>query len=276
MGPQISLDTTESKGSETPSGHEQAIHNAEVWSRGNFVRDYAKSKLRPPEAALFDHFSAELAGTVLELGCGAGRVTGHLIERAREVEALDLSPLMVEYCRQNYPRAKVEVGDLSDLSRYRSGSFDAVVASACVLDVLDDADRRHTLAEIRRLLTRDGVLIASFHNLHYAPRIARPTRVLSRSPMRMVRNVLRTPVRIRNLRNLRGLQHFESDYAVLVDEGHEFSLLHYYISRDAQERQFSELGFALLECLDMAGAAVGPGQTAASHSELHYAARRLG
>ncbi len=275
MASQISLDSSGSQRSETALGHEQAVHNARVWSRGDFVGDYAKTNLRPPEAALFDRFSAEVAGAVLELGCGAGRVTGHLIERARHVEALDLSPLMVEYCRRNYPAATVEVGDLSDLSRYRSGSFDAVVASSCVLDVLDDADRRHTLREIRRLLTRDGVLIASSHNLHYAPRIARPTRVLSRSPLRMVRNVIRTPVRIRNQKNLRGRQHFESDYAVLVDEGHEFSLLHYYISRDAQERQFGELEFALLECLDMKGSTVGPRQTAELHSELHYAARRL-
>ena len=276
MVPQISLEKADSQRSGPASAHEQAALNAEVWSRGNFVSEYAKSELRPPEAALFERFEAEIAGRVLELGCGAGRVTGHLIRRAEQVEALDLSPAMIEYCRAKYPGGKFEIGDLSDLSRYESGSFDAVVASFCVLDVLDDADRRHTLEEIHRLLAPDGVLIASFHNLHYAPLIVGPTRVLARSPLQIVRNILRTPVRVRNHRSLRGLQRFESDYAVLVDEGQEFSLLHYYISRDAQKRQFGELRFEMLECLDMKGAAVGPGETAAWCPELHYAARRLG
>jgi SAM-dependent methyltransferase len=274
MSPQTSSEQQDPR----PSGEAstQALLNAEVWSRGNFVGDYARKDLRPPESALLDRFGAEIAGRVLELGCGAGRVTGHLIQRAREVVALDVSPAMISYCRDTYPGASFEVGDLIDLSRFQEGSFDAVVASFCVLDVLDDADRRRTLAAIRRLLVPNGVLIASSHNIHYAPHIAAPTRVLSRSPLRMLRNVLRTPVRVRNHRSLRALEHFESDYAVLVDEGHEFSLLHYYISRDAQQRQFEEQQFAFLECLDMTGSPVGPGQAAASCSELYYAARPRG
>jgi SAM-dependent methyltransferase len=253
----------------------QAASNAEVWSRGEFVEDYAKRALRAPEAALFERFAEDLAGEVLELGCGAGRVTGHLIERARSVHALDISPAMIAYCRANRPGAIYSVGDLADLSRFADGSFDAVVASFCVLDVLDDAGRSLTLDEIGRVLVPAGLLIVSSHNLHFAPRIPGPLRIASRSPRRMLRNLLRTPARVRNLRRLRALERHGAEHAILVDDAHEFTLLHYYISADAQARQFERHGFATLACLDLDGRELAPGQTAADSPELHYAARRV-
>ncbi len=253
----------------------QSTLNAEVWAAGEFLGDYTGTELRPPEAALLEAFATELTGRVLELGCGAGRVTRHLVERARSVHAVDLSPRMVERCQQTCPRATCSVGDVGDLSPFHSGSFEAVVASFCVLDVLDDAARRRALEEIHRLLGAGGLLIASSHNLAHAPRIPKPTRLRSRSPARMVRNLVRVPLRVRNHRRLHPLERFESDYAVLVDEAHDFSLLHYYIARDAEERQLAEHGFALLECLDLDAAPVRPGEAAGDCPELHYAARRL-
>ena len=68
----------------------------------------------------------------------------------------------------------------------------------------------------------------------------------------------------------------ERDYAVLVDEAHEFTLLHYYISRDAQERQLAEEGFELVECLALSGEPVGPGEARADCAELYYVARGAG
>lgn len=45
--------------------------------------------------------------------------------------------------------------------------------------------------------------------------------------------------------------------------------------RDAQDRQLAAAGFTLLECLDLDGRVVQPGEQAAPHPELHYVARRL-
>jgi SAM-dependent methyltransferase len=248
--------------------------NADVWSGEGFVKDYAGEDLKPVESILFAGNRKELEGRVLELGCGAGRVTGHLIEIAQTVHGLDISPAMVAYCRGTYPQAAFSEGDLRDLSAFPDGSYDAVVAIANVLDVLGDADRRRVLGEIARILTPGGLFIASSHNLAFAPRIAKPTRIYARNPRRIVENVVRLPRRLRNRRRLAPLQRVEFDYAILIDEAHDFTLLHYYISRDAQARQFIEQGFELLECLDLKGATVGPGETSARSSELHYVARR--
>jgi hypothetical protein len=50
--------------------------------------------------------------------------------------------------------------------------------------------------------------------------------------------------------------------------------LHYYIDRDAQERQFTAHGFGLLGCFDLDGRPVDPGDDAADYPELHYVAQR--
>ena len=153
--------------------NDQARLNAELWARGDFVEFYATRDLRPVEATLLDRYRDALAGRVLELGCGAGRLTGHLCELAQIVHGVDISPAMVAYCRQTYPRGTFSEGDLRDLSRFESGSFDVVVAPFNVLDVLGDAERRRVLKEIRRILDSGGLLIMSSHNRGYAPGSAR-------------------------------------------------------------------------------------------------------
>ena len=252
----------------------QARLNAELWAQGDFVEIYATRDLRPVEATLLDRHHDALTGRVLELGCGAGRLTGHLCELAQIVHGIDLSPDMVAFCRRTYPRAVFSEADLRDLSQFDDGSFDVVVAPFNVLDVLGDAERRRALKEIRRVLVIDGLLIMSSHNRGYSLRIAAGIRVLVGNPRRPAASLRSLPRRLANRRRLRPLQRAENGYAILNDEAHNFSVLHYYISRDAQEHQLAEQGFELLECLDLTGAVVHPGETSARSSELHYAARR--
>jgi SAM-dependent methyltransferase len=253
---------------------DQAQLNANFWARGECVEFYAKDGLRPVEKLLLERFAAQLAGTVLELGCGAGRLTGHLCELARELHALDLSPAMVAYCRSAYPRATFTVGDLRDLSGFTSSSYDAVVAPFNVLDVLGDAERREVLHDIGRLLAPEGLLIISSHNREYVPRRRPGFHVWIASPRHPLASLRRLPRRLRNRHRMRALELSENDYAIRNDEAHEFAVLHYYISRDAQESQLAAQGFQLIECLDLDGQTVTPGSAAAECPELHYVARR--
>jgi SAM-dependent methyltransferase len=256
------------------AGDAQVAVNVRVWSRVNFVRQYASRDLRPPEAVLLERYREELGGGVLELGCGAGRISGHLAQIARELRAVDVSPAMIAYSSKTYPGAIFELRDLRDLSVYEDASYDAVVAGFSVLDVLDDTERRHVLTAIARILVPGGLLIMSSHNLAHAPRIRSPLQLRGAGPTHAAARLLFAPLRLRNHRRLAPLERRETDYAVLNDEAHQFRLLHYYIDRDAQERQLAETGFELLECLDGAGGVVRPGEQALEHAELHYAARR--
>jgi len=251
--------------------------NTARWSKGDLVDVYASRRLRPVEAALIDRYRTSLGGRVLELGCGAGRLTGHLSEISPNVHGIDLSPAMIAYCQRTYPRASFAVGDLRDLSGFQTGAYDAVVAPFNVLDVLGDAERRQVLGDIGRLMAPDGLLIMSSHNRHYAlhplTRIRLWIRLWLGSPRRPLTSLRNLPLRFANRRRLGKLQRVEDGYSIVNDEAHDFSVLHYYISRDAQERQLIDLGYTLIECLDLHAADVQRGESAAHCSELHYVAR---
>lgn len=248
--------------------------NTTIWRRGGFVWQYRRTRLRPPEAALIASNRAALSGRVLELGCGGGRITGHLVEVATSVHAIDIAADMVAYCRRTYPTATFDEGDLRDLSGFETASWDAIVAGFNVVDVLTDAERSSYLDEMHRMLVPGGLLIFSSHNLECAPLVLAPQRNLTRNPIRFVNRLLRLPRSLSNHRRLSRQQRVEDGYAILNDEAHDYSLLHYYISRDGQERQLGRHGFQLQACLDLAGNPVGPGESAYGFHELHYAAIR--
>jgi hypothetical protein len=148
-----------------------------------------------------------------------------------------------------------------------------VLAPFNVLDVLGDEERRGVLEEIRRIVAPGGLLIMSSHNREYAPRIGPGVRVLLGSPRRPGESIRNLPRRVRNRRALRPLERSETGYSIRNDEAHDFSLLHYYISRDAQERQLAEHGFELIECRDLDGQLVPQHAAAERCPELHYVAR---
>ena len=232
-----------------------------------------------------------LSGRTLEVGCGAGRILGYVMQLGGEAHGVDISPAMVEHCRSRYPAAHTRVGDLADIGRSAEGPFDAVLALDNVLDVFDDAERRRVLTCLRALLGPDGLLIFSSHNLAYVDRAAprdgdraasadrgpgRVRRLLSevasRPPSNVAPAIARIPGRRRNRKRLGPLQRRGDGYAIINDSAHDYALLHYYIGRDDQARQLRETGYELLECLDADGRPVGPGQP---HPDpwLHYVAR---
>lgn len=257
-------------------------HNVRAWAGGDYVAAYSERAIRPAEAVLLATHREALAGRALEVGCGAGRLTRVLVRLAAEVTAVDVSEPMLAAAARAVPEARLEVGDLRDLSRFADGSFGAVVAPGNVLDMLGDEGRRVALRELIRLVSDDGVLLFSSHNQAHLPLmdlgLSAHLHGAFRSPRDFARagyHALRMPVRIRNRRAARALERRDgTDYALVNDPVHDHALVHYFISRDAQERQLAELGCELVDCLDVDGRTVAPGEGAERSSELHYAARR--
>lgn len=258
--------------SQTLEVADQARINDRVWRTGDFVSDYASRRLNPAESILFDRYRDTLSRRTLELGCGAGRLTGHLIELGGDVVATDVSPAMLEYCRRTYPGGTFELLDLRDVSNVEGGPFDAVLAGANLIDVLDDSERLRVLRSLAELLVPDGLVILSSHNRAFVPSVPGPLRAALRGGT--LSEARRLPWWLMNRLRLRRHLRDEDDYAIVNDEAHDFRLLHYYISRDAQERQFEAAGLALVECLDLNGRSVERGELAEQSSSLHYVARR--
>lgn len=254
--------------------------NLHQWETGDYVAEYANRTLRPVEVVLLMRYREAFSGRVLDVGCGAGRILGYLLTLGGDVHGIDVSPRMVEYCRQRYPEASVLAGDMGHLPEAIEGGFDVILASYNVIDVLDDATRQEFLSDMHRRLTPGGLLIFSSHNLAFAntsrttPTLRRILGRLNRPPRELLELPLRLPARFRNRRRMRALERREADYAILNDLAHDYSLLHYYIRRDDQERQLDQVGYELVECLDLDGRTINAGDAASHCSELHYVARR--
>jgi SAM-dependent methyltransferase len=256
------------------SGARSLQNNLARWRDGNYVADYDGDELAPVERVLLDRYRDELSGRVLELGCGAGRLTGHLLSIGRATYGLDISPAMIAACRRRFPEATFAEGDMRDLSAFHSGSLDAVVAICNLLDALDPAGRGQTLDEIARVLRPGGLLLMSAHNRAFMPHLRGPASILSRQPKQLAANIVYFPLRIRNHLRLRTLQRSGPDYALVNDNSHHYALVHYYITPQAQVRQLAKHGYAVAEVLDFDGRALGPEETADRHVCIHYVARR--
>lgn len=253
---------------------DQEAVNRRLWAAvgDDLVAEYAAHALRPVEQRLLER--CELGGRrVLEVGAGSGRLTRELVGRGAQVVGIDLSPAMVARCRGQFPAARFEVLDMTDVGGFAAGAFDVIVAGYNVLDVLGHERRLEVLRVWRRLLAPGGALVFSSHNRHHEPFIPSPLRLRARNPRRVLGNLRRLRRRLRNHRRLAPLEQRHEGWAVLNDEAHDHGLLHYYVSRDEAARQLDHAGFALVEALDLAGAPVGTGETAGSCPELHYLAR---
>ncbi|MEX0984766.1 MAG: class I SAM-dependent methyltransferase [Actinomycetota bacterium] len=100
-----------------------------------------------------------LRGRVLDVGCGGGRVALALQERGQEVVAIDVSPGVLQVCRERGVR-DVELRSVTQISRI--GPFDSVALFGNNLGLL--ADRRRAVWILRRLrgvLTPGGCVVAS-------------------------------------------------------------------------------------------------------------------
>ena len=98
------------------------------------------------------------AKTVLELAAGTGLIAKNIVNAAAHIEATDASPEMILEAKRDNRSAKLHfsVQDMFCLP-YANQSFDAVIVSNA-LHIVPQPEK--ALAEIRRVLKDDGVLIA--------------------------------------------------------------------------------------------------------------------
>lgn len=100
-------------------------------------------------------------GPVLDVGCGPAQVSGYLLGRQAETVGIDFTPAMLAVARRRIPLLRVAIGDLRALP-VRSGSVAGVVAFY-VLQHGRRAELGTTLREVRRVLARNGLFAAAFH-----------------------------------------------------------------------------------------------------------------
>ena len=108
--------------------------------------------------------------SVLDFGCGCGRVTRYWSGFAGDVAGSDLDGPAVAWCRNNLPFARFEQNRLEPPIAFESESFDLVYA----LSVFTHLTAELQLAwrdELRRVLRPGGFLLVTTHGRSYLPRL---------------------------------------------------------------------------------------------------------
>lgn len=253
--------------------------NRRVYLSPRLVLTYLWGPTRPAERWFLEHFGPSLAGRrVLEIGCGAGRITRSLLDLTPDVTGVDLSPAMVAFCRRRFGRGTYVAGDMRLVRDLVEGPFDAVVAGANVLDVLSHVDRAAVLADLAALLAPGGVLYFSSHNRRstrvLAEAAAGPSLRRSANPYRQLRALVNFALGKLNHAKLAPYQELHPGYAVLNDDAHGWRLLHYYVDRDLQADQLRSVGLEPAHVVTPEGAELRASDDERSFTELHYIALR--
>lgn len=120
-------------------------------------------------------------GRVLDLGCGAGRVSLHLQARGFEVVGIDVSPLSVELARER-GAADARLGTLT--TAIKPGElFDTILLLGNNLGLLaGEQQGRRLLQRLARLATDQGrILAGSYDPYHCASELAQQYQARNRT-----------------------------------------------------------------------------------------------
>jgi SAM-dependent methyltransferase len=142
---------------------------------------------------------------ILDLGCGSGRVALALIDDdpQREVVGLDLSTALLGDAPPPFAFVRADMRDIPI-----DEEFDLIVAANDPFaHLLDDAGRRAAIAEARRLLAPDGLLVID--GLYLPPQ----DEAVARAPEGLVRErLLDDGTRVRELWHAAGGHRYQTRY----------------------------------------------------------------
>ncbi|WP_405778664.1 class I SAM-dependent DNA methyltransferase [Streptomyces sp. NBC_00859] len=111
-------------------------------------------------AAFADLVRADGGGPVADIGCGPGRVTGHLDALGVRAFGVDLSPEMVAVARRAYPGLRFDVGSMTALD-LADGSLGGLVAWYSIIHLPPEL-LPSVFAGFHRVLAPGGRLLLAF------------------------------------------------------------------------------------------------------------------
>ena len=102
--------------------------------------------------------------TVLDVGCGAGRVSLYLQKKGFRVTAIDISPIAIRICKQRGVKNPRVLG-IDDIGRLRPMKFDAVVLFGNNFGLFGNIRRaKRLLRQLHRLTSDHAVVVVETSN----------------------------------------------------------------------------------------------------------------
>jgi SAM-dependent methyltransferase len=120
--------------------------------------------------AIVAHVPLDSVQSVLDFGCGCGRVTRYLDGFAGTVAGSDVNGRAIEWCRNNLGFARFERNALAPPLAFAAGSFDLVYALS-VFTHLTAELQLEWRDELSRVLRPGGTLLITTHGRSYVPRL---------------------------------------------------------------------------------------------------------
>jgi SAM-dependent methyltransferase len=129
----------------------------------------------------------ESAGSLLDFGCGCGRVLRHWAGLGGpDIHGCDYNERLVGWCAANLPFVTASVNQLEPPLRYEDGQFDLVYAISVFTHLPHDLERAW-IAELSRIVAPAGLLLLTTHGDSYADRLEADERPLYDSGEPVVR-----------------------------------------------------------------------------------------
>ena len=110
-------------------------------------------------------------GSVLDFGCGCGRVLRHLSDFTEtQLHGTDISRKGIAWADRHLNFAEFGTNKLNPPTRYRPDSFDFIYAFSVFTHLSHDLQKAW-MSEMHRILKPNGYLLISVHGTHYRDKI---------------------------------------------------------------------------------------------------------
>jgi ubiquinone/menaquinone biosynthesis C-methylase UbiE len=240
--------------------------NKHTYSSAKIIAEYVKeNELQKPEQAIFDILKSDLAGMrMLDIGIGAGRTSGHFINKVKSYTGIDYSEGMIQASRKRFkdiPSASLEVMDMrTGLKGFADNSFDFVLISFNSIDYIQYEERMVVLKEISRILAPGKLFCFSTHNINLIKNGSSLGIKDLGTPFGLMRKMYMKSVSINNRKQLNQVN---TSYIIVNDGAHRFKLKTLYIDTIKQINDLKSFGFNTIRVFNSEGKEI-PG------SELEY------
>lgn len=217
--------------------------NSDTYNDPSVVKWYdGMSGLTPVEQQVFERHELALKN-VLDIGIGAGRTTAYLLNKCGSYTGIDYSQRFVELAGQKFPGADIRHIDARNLEAFAAGSFDLVNFSFNGMDYVDAEGRKAILSEIYRVLKPAGLFFFSTHNKSHSTFGRAAWRNPANSLWINIKTFLKLmPYFLTHLKHKKS-EYIETDFAIINDSAHHYSLLTFYTTPFFLRQQLEEKGF---------------------------------